>query len=116
MRGVRVRDATVSDVEALADVHVRTWRASYRGKVPQRYLDQIDPSQRQPGWRQILQDGGPSAILGAEDDSDGVAGFIRVSPSRCVDTVPDLVGEVQALYLLPERWRQGIGRLLMEAG
>jgi ribosomal protein S18 acetylase RimI-like enzyme len=113
---VIVRDATVNDVEALADVHVRTWREAYSGKVSQQYLDQMDPSRRQHGWRQIPQDPGPAATLVAEDESDGVVGFIRVSPSRDPDTVAELVGEVQALYLLPEHWGHGVGQLLMEAG
>ncbi|MCU7725219.1 GNAT family N-acetyltransferase [Actinoplanes sp. KI2] len=111
-----VRDATTADVEALADVHVQTWREAYRGKVPQQYLDQMDPAQRQRGWRQILQNPGPATILVAEHESQGIVGFIRVSPSRDNDTDPGRVGEVQALYRLPEHWGQGVGRLLMDAG
>jgi ribosomal protein S18 acetylase RimI-like enzyme len=116
MRSVIVRAATVNDVEALANVHVWTWQKAYRGKVPQEYLDRMDLLQRQHAWRRILQDPGPAAILVAENESDGVVGFIRVSPSRDSDTAPQLVGEVQALYLLPACWGQGVGQLLMEAG
>ncbi|MET8149798.1 GNAT family N-acetyltransferase [Actinoplanes sp. NPDC049668] len=116
MRPVIVRAATVNDVEALADVHVWTWQKAYRGKVSQEYLDRMDPSQRQPGWRRILQDRGPTATLVAENESDGVVGFICVSPSRDSDTVPQSVGEIQALYLLPAYWGQGVGQLLMDAG
>jgi ribosomal protein S18 acetylase RimI-like enzyme len=113
---VIVRDATVHDVEVLADVHVRTWRKAYRGDVPQQYLDQMDAAERQQGWRQILQKPGSATTLVAEHESKGVVGFIRVSPSRDTDTDPRLVGEVQALYLLPGCWGQGAGRLLMDAG
>jgi GNAT superfamily N-acetyltransferase len=113
---VIIRDATVNDVEAIAGVQVRTWQEAYRGKVPQQHLDKMDPCRRQHAWRQILQDRGPAATLVAAEESDGAVGFIHVSPSRDPDTVPEMVGEVQALYLLPEHWGQGVGRLLMEAG
>ncbi|WP_169789916.1 GNAT family N-acetyltransferase [Actinoplanes subtropicus] len=111
-----VREATVNDVEALADVHVRTWRKAYQGKVPQQYLDQLDPRQRQEVWQRILQDPGPAITLVAEHKSQGVVGFIRVSPSRDADADSQLTGEVQAVYLLPEYWGHGAGQLLMAAG
>ncbi|PZG07280.1 GNAT family N-acetyltransferase [Micromonospora craterilacus] len=112
-----IRSATVRDAEALAVVHVRTWQVAYRGKAPQEYLDQLDPADRRHGWRQwIQQDRAPAGTLVLEHERDGVVGFINVSPSRDTDTDPRLVGEVQALYLLPELWGQGAGRLLMDAG
>jgi ribosomal protein S18 acetylase RimI-like enzyme len=116
MLSVIVRDATANDAEALARVHVLTWRSAYRGKVPQEYLDQMDPAQRRESWRRMLRDPGPAATLVAEHDSQGIVGFIRVSPSRDVDTDSKLTGEVQALYVLPEYWGEGVGQLLMAAG
>jgi GNAT superfamily N-acetyltransferase len=76
----------------------------------------MDPARRQQGWRQILQNAGSAATLVAEHESRGVVGFIHVSPSRDADTDPQLTGEVQAVYLLPEYWGQGVGQLLMDAG
>ncbi|MEU4626634.1 GNAT family N-acetyltransferase [Actinoplanes sp. NPDC023801] len=114
---VIVRPALVNDAEALAAVHVRTWRVAYRGKMRQDYLDQLDPSPRVQGWRQwIQQDPATAGILLLEHAADGVVGFITVSPSRDSDTDPEAVGEVKAVYLLPEYWGRGAGRLLMEAG
>jgi ribosomal protein S18 acetylase RimI-like enzyme len=114
---VIVRDAIVNDAEALAVVHVRTWQEAYRGKVPQEYLDRLDLSQRQQGWRQsIQQDRAPAGTLVFEHEGAGVVGFISVSPCRDTDADPQLVGEIQAVYLLPEYWGRGVGRLLMEAG
>lgn len=114
---VIVRAASVDDAEALAAVHVRTWQVAYRGKVPQDYLDRLDPSQRVQGWRQWLQrDQAPAGILLLEHSVDGVVGFINVSPSRDSDTDPESVGEAKSVYLLPEYWGRGAGRMLMEAG
>ena len=111
-----IRSATVHDAGALAVVHVRSWQEAYHGKVPQEYLDQLDPAGREQGWREwIQQDRAPAGTLVLEHNRDGVIGLVNVSPSRDTDTDPRLVGEVQALYLLPEFWGQGAGRLLMDA-
>jgi GNAT superfamily N-acetyltransferase len=113
---VIIRLATVEDAEVLAAVQVRTWQVAYRGQIPQEYLDQRDPVRRQQGWLEWF--GGnpaPAAVFVVEHEADGVVGFINVAPSRDVDTDPRLVGEVQAVYVLPEYWGEGAGRLLMEA-
>ena len=111
-----VREATVDDADVLGDVHVQTWQEAYRGKIPQQHLNQMDLARRRQGWRQILQNPGPATTLVVEHGGQGVVGFIRVSSSRDSDADPDLVGEVQGLYLLPAFWGQGVGRLLMDAG
>ncbi|WP_174526857.1 GNAT family N-acetyltransferase [Micromonospora maritima] len=117
MSDVIIRDATVRDADALAVVHVRTWQETYRGQVPQEYLDQLDPVQRRQGWRQwIQQDRAPAGTLVLEHEREGVIGFVNVSPGRDTDTDSRLVGEIVAVYLLPPFWGQGAGRLLMEAG
>jgi GNAT superfamily N-acetyltransferase len=114
---VQVRPATVSDAEALAVVHVRTWQAAYREDVPREYLDALDPARRRQGWEHwIRNDQPPAGTLVLHHHTDGVIGFINVSPSRDPDTDPLVVGEVKAIYLLPAHWRRGGGRMLMNAG
>lgn len=112
-----MRPATVDDAGPIAVVHVRTWRQAYRGQVPQEYLDQLDPAQREHGWREwIQQDRAPAGVLVLDHETDGVVGFINVSPSRDLDTDPQSVGEIQAVYVLPEYWGHGAGRLMLESG
>lgn len=111
-----VREATVNDVEALADVHVRTSRAAYHGMIPQAHLDRSDLPRRREAWQRILQESGSSNTLVAEHECDGVIGFVHVSPCRDTDSDPRWVGEIQALYLLPQFWGDGVGRLLMNEG
>ncbi|MFI1994749.1 GNAT family N-acetyltransferase [Actinoplanes sp. NPDC020271] len=112
-----IRSATMDDAQALAVVHVRTWQETYRGEVPQDYLDHLDPSQRRDGWlRWLGSDNPPAGTLVLEHEADGVVGFVNVCPSRDPDTDPRLVGEIKAIYVLPEYWGHGAGRLLMKAG
>ncbi|GAA4247772.1 hypothetical protein [Dactylosporangium darangshiense] len=39
---IEIRPATVEDAGAVAAVHVGSWRAAYRGIVPQEHLDGLD--------------------------------------------------------------------------
>jgi len=117
MLAVHIRLATVDDAAALAIVHVRTWQVAYRGQVPQDYLDALDPAQRRQMWEQWLRDADPlTSTLALRDAAGAVIGFVTVSGSRDPDADPQVMGEVKAIYVLPERWGEGGGRLLMEAG
>ena len=103
-----IRAATLADAEALADVHVRSWRVAYRGLIPQPYLDGLDPARRVPGWREWIRDLRPPAGIFVLDDG-GVAGLLTMSGH-------DSLGEIHAIYLAPEKWGQGYGRELMDFG
>ena len=113
---MQVRRATSEDAAALAVVHVR-WQAAYRGLMPQDYLDSLDLARREAGWQRWLGETRSSAaVLAWEDGSGAVAGFVNVASSRDHDADPRRVGEVSAIYLLPEHWGRGAGRQLLEAG
>jgi len=117
MLTVQIRPATVSDAEALAMVHVRTWQEVYRGQVPQDYLDGLDPVRRRHGWEHWLGDPPqPGGILVLQHETAGVIGFATVSASRDPDADPRVTGEVKAIYVLPAHWGQGGGAMLMSAG
>jgi ribosomal protein S18 acetylase RimI-like enzyme len=111
---VAIRPALAGDAESIGLVHVRSWQASYRGQFPQEFLDQLDPAQRAEGWRRYFAEASweRQTILVVEVDST-VVGFANVGPSRDSDARGE--GEVRAIYLLPERWAQGLGRDLMAA-
>jgi GNAT superfamily N-acetyltransferase len=112
---VEVRAAVVEDAEQIADVHVRSWQAGYRGLLPQDYLDGLDPAARVPARRQLLEasDLPRTGTLVAADDGQ-VVGFAHVGPSRDEDA-DSSVGEVFAIYLAPGAWGKGHGRELMAA-
>jgi len=53
---VAVRQATIDDAGDIAVVHVATWRAAYRGLMPQSLLDGLSVEARTAVWRRILRD------------------------------------------------------------
>lgn len=112
---VRVRPATVSDAEAIAGVHVASWRDAYVGLVPQDFLDGLDPTRRADGWQRILTSAEPprSGAFVA-DDGRRVVGFAHSCPSRDQGASPG-TGELTAIYALSSAWGAGVGRALMSA-
>jgi GNAT superfamily N-acetyltransferase len=83
--------------------------------VPQDFLDGLDPANRVKAWGlRLANPHGPEATLVIEDVTN-IAGFAHVCRSRDDDAPGGSVGEVAAIYLVPEVWGKGYGRALMTA-
>lgn len=113
MKRVQVRAAREADAEAIARVHVETWRSTYEGLVPWDYLKGLSVDERTQMWREII--GRPeSRVFVAETGRPArVFGFAAAGPSRWADLPYD--AELYAIYLLPAHQRQGVGRQLLAA-
>jgi ribosomal protein S18 acetylase RimI-like enzyme len=120
-----IRPATAEDAGQLARVHVRSWQAAYQGLMPQEYLDGLDPADRVERWQNILaavaeaqQSGGPFrgavvAIAGRPGSDEAICGFALFGPTRDQDEDARRTGEISAIYLMPENWSTGVGRMVM---
>lgn len=108
-----VREATHSDVSAIARVHVDTWRTTYRGIVPDEFLANLSYEKRENGWHQVLnnapKDGNFTYV--AEDESGQIVGFANGGVERAGD--PVYQGELSAIYILKNHQQKGIGRELV---
>ena len=108
-----VRPATVDDAEAIETVRIATWQASYRGIVPDAYLDNLK-----------IQSSRVDQIRRAIERADGGARLVAVADSRVIgmgiagrpedDQVQAGVGEIFAVYVLAEWQGRGVGRALLE--
>jgi RimJ/RimL family protein N-acetyltransferase len=108
-----VRLATTADAEAIAVVHVDSWRAAYRGIVPDSVLDRLSVERRAAVWRETIKRPGDERVWVVERDRR-VIGFAATSPARD-DDVAAGTGEVAAIYLDPAAWSTGLGRQLFGA-
>jgi GNAT superfamily N-acetyltransferase len=115
MPAAHIRAATLADTGGIGLAHVRSWQSAYRGKMPQDYLDGLDPADRAQTWRRVMTETEPSrgGVLAAVADGGGITGFASYGPSRDPDTDPRLTGEVFAIYVDPDAWGTGTGRELM---
>jgi GNAT superfamily N-acetyltransferase len=111
---VRVRRARADDAGTIAEIVVRGWQAAYRGILPGGFLAGLSVAAREVAWRSILESDGQGAAPAWIAEVEGRAvGFVASGPQRDED-VPLLTAEVYAIYVLPEAWRQGVGRALLE--
>lgn len=97
----------------MARVHVDTWKATYRGIVPDRYLDELTyESDLSRGFGKWLKEPTPYwTYLVAVDSAGNVIGFAVGGPNR--DPDPEFKGELGAIYVLKESQGKGVGRALV---
>jgi len=106
---MNVRPAVASDARGIATVHVQSWQSAYRGIVPAEVLDAMSIDTRENVWREsIAQD--RCELWVAETDSR-IVGWTAFGPSRDPGAGPEM-GELEAIYVLPEFWATGTGRAL----
>jgi len=112
---VLLRSALPEDAPAIAEVHVSSWRTTYRGLLPDSVLAALSVEQREPMWRQVttemLTGESRSCVFVAEDPVMGVVGFANAGPER--EEGADVDGELYAIYLLEQHQRAGLGRELV---
>jgi ribosomal protein S18 acetylase RimI-like enzyme len=107
-----VRTATTADAAIIAQIHVETWRAAYRGQISDAVLNGLDVGRRTVLWQERLAQR-RGAVFVAED-GDRITGFCDLVPSRDKDADARTVAEIVAIYILPKHWRKGIGRALCD--
>jgi GNAT superfamily N-acetyltransferase len=111
-----VRSATPDDAEAIARVHIDSWRTTYRGIVPNSVLDSLDYRERKQIWqREMSNSTRKQFVYVAEVTGGEVIGFISGGPERTGE-YPEFTGEIYALYLEQAQQGLGIGRCFFEAG
>lgn len=106
-----IRAGTPTDAAAIARVHVATWRSTYPGVLPVKYLLGLSEAACAKRWRRILAINGYGNRTYVAEGPQGIVGFGSCGTQR--SRLPDFSGEFYALYLLDEAQGQGLGRQLM---
>ena len=107
---MKLRPAAADDAAETARIHVETWRAAYPGLLPEQEIRSISIEQRLGFWKGVLAKPNGWRIDLAVDDAN-VVGFCSYGSAR---DIGDASAEIYALYVHPDRWRRGAGRLLCE--
>jgi GNAT superfamily N-acetyltransferase len=109
IRETIIRPARREDAEAIGRIYVESWRATYRGILPQTYLSGLQAAHAARSIRHTLMD--PRTLCLMVDSEQGGVGYISAGPERGQDQIYD--AELYELYLLPAVQRQGLGRQLL---
>ncbi|MFT4416444.1 N-acetyltransferase family protein [Fredinandcohnia humi] len=107
---MQIRKAVVSDAKGIAKVHVDSWKSTYKGIVPDEFLEQLKYESREKMWNQAIP---TSTVFVAENEVGHIVGFSSGGKER-EGNYEGYEGEVYAIYLLGEYQGQGIGKKLVE--
>lgn len=106
-----IRYAVPEDIPGMGRVYVDTWKAAYRGMIPEEYLHSLTYE----GWeekyrsRYAIQEGYHLAVLDLDGRIIGVSSFMKARD----EDLPETFGEIVSIYVLPEYWHMGYGRRLL---
>ncbi len=105
-----LREAGAADWEAVAALHIASWRSAYRGMLRESYLDDTIEAERRAIWQARFA-GGPrqdQIVVVAEDGT----GFVALA---CILTGQDRRwgSLIDNLHVRPDRKRGGIGRAVL---
>jgi GNAT superfamily N-acetyltransferase len=108
-----IRPAVPGDAPAIAGVRVDAWRTTYRGMIPDAYLDGMTVEASTALWDRVLNaPANRTAVVVAEHDGQ-VVGFAAANlldpPKHGADA------ELSAVYLRHDYRRAGLGRRLVAA-
>jgi ribosomal protein S18 acetylase RimI-like enzyme len=107
---VLIFPAGPGDAEDLARVHVRSWRETYRGLLPDAYLARMSEADFARRFRHALTRPGPNDVTLAAAGRHGLLGYVQGGPSRAGVAKE---AEIATLYVLREAQGLGAGRRLL---
>jgi GNAT superfamily N-acetyltransferase len=109
-----IRPLAEADIDPVAELHVRAWRAGYAGIVPAAVLDALDPAAFAAARRDRPVPPGALTLVAVEDST--IVGFASHGPYRVQQRPEEFdpeAAELYAVYVDPDRWGAGTGRALL---
>ncbi|TKG99165.1 GNAT family N-acetyltransferase [Peribacillus simplex] len=109
---MKIRKAMEQDVRGIANVHINSWKTTYKGILPDQYLSSMNLEAKKKNWLRNLKML-HNATFVAENANGKIIGFAAGGPEQTND--PHIQGEVYAIYFLQEYQGQGLGRKMIKA-
>ncbi|MEV1143492.1 GNAT family N-acetyltransferase [Micromonospora sp. NPDC049799] len=114
-RPVRVRTATLDDLESVIDVHTQARLAYYEagGLAPEAVRDPALVREQRNGWTEAIRSP-VKRVLCATADGE-IVGIGAMGPPHSADEDAGSVGQLYQIHVLPGRWGNGVGSTLHAA-
>jgi GNAT superfamily N-acetyltransferase len=113
MAGIEIRPATPADAPGIAQVRVDSWRATYRGLIPDAYLDAMKVEASIALWDRVLTAAANAVSVFVATHAGEVIGFAAGNP--LAEPKHGANAELTAVYLRREFQHAGIGHRLVAA-
>jgi L-amino acid N-acyltransferase YncA len=106
-----IREATISDAEGIAKVHVDSWRTTYKNIISDEFLNKLSYEQRTILWiNNISRE--DNYVFVAENQNGEIIGFADGGQEKS-GKYPGFEGDVTAIYILKEYQGLGVGKKLL---
>lgn len=107
---IEILRANIADSAGIARVQITSYRSAYAPFFPKAYIDHFTMAEQTQDWRDLLNDPQHEPMFVAKNDAGEIVGYAlgKTQPNA----LEPMVGEVDALHVLPECQRQGIGSAL----
>jgi GNAT superfamily N-acetyltransferase len=110
-----VRLAAAADAAGISRVHVDSWRRAYAGLLPGDVIAGRTFDRRLAYWSGLLSaPPRPCTATWVLEEDGVIVGFASTGPCRDDDRAGPTDAELHAIYLSPDHWGRGRGRLLAE--
>jgi len=98
------------DVTGVTKVQVDSWRTTFKGIVPDAFLESLSYAKREPIWKRAIIE---NNLYIAEDENGHVIGFSAGGKER-TGNYETYSGELYTIFILKEHQGKGLGRLLVK--
>lgn len=112
---MNIREAKLEDAAAIALVHVDSWQTTYRGLLPNEYIEKRSYEKRFQNWQKRLSTNNQAKadyFTYVAEVAGEIVGFVDGGSIRGDCAI--YTGEIYALYILKVYQRRGIGRSLIQ--
>lgn len=109
-----IRKAKSEDASSIAFINARSWQTTYRGIIDPEFLKTITPEQQLPRAKRLVGSADLSCIVAENKLTKEIVGFACFGNNR--EPKVDADCELQAIYLLEDYQKLGLGKMLFEYG
>jgi L-amino acid N-acyltransferase YncA len=102
-----IRPATKRDIDAIVNVHLKSWIETYTGVIRQSILDGQSFQKRKFMWDEIFAD--PTQKTYVSELDGNICGFMNLKL-----TAESHISELKKLYILNVAQGQGLGRMFIQ--
>ncbi|MEA3318440.1 MAG: GNAT family N-acetyltransferase [Bacillota bacterium] len=106
-----IRRAKVDDAPGIANVHVDCWKTTYKGIIPNDFVNNLSYEKRTELWKKNIEKAHIYVVV-AENNQGQIIGFADAwkRETNVVENSSDLT----SIYLLEEYQGKGIGKKLLK--
>ena len=105
---ISIRKATEKDCSTIAKIRIDNWRTTYKGLLPQSFLDELDYEKETNAWLNFPKNDVSNVFVATNENND-ILGFVGIKPFDNEATI----GEIYALHTAQQFRGKGAGKALI---